>query len=228
MADRIVLNIPHSSFRFPFGYDAWDDGIHIDMERLTDKFTDKLFIPDTSHPEIIPVIFPYSRFFCDAERLVDDPMEKIGQGIIYRKFNGKSRMVSVADEERIMEFYWNHQRCLREAIRDENSFVVDCHSFPSDISDVDICIGLNDDWSRPDDKLVDGIIAVFNRLGYTTAINTPFSNSITPECTFRYKSLMIEVNKKRYLFDDGSLHESNASCIKCAIAEVYKTIFSYT
>ena len=82
MADRIVLNIPHSSFQFPFGYDAWDNGIHIDMERLTDIFTDKLFIPDTSQPEIIPVIFPYSRFFCDAERLVDDPMEKIGQGII--------------------------------------------------------------------------------------------------------------------------------------------------
>ena len=64
MADRIVLNIPHSSFQFPFGYDAWDNGIHIDMERLTDIFTDKLFIPDTSQPEIIPVIFPYSRFFC--------------------------------------------------------------------------------------------------------------------------------------------------------------------
>lgn len=227
MADRIVLNIPHSSFQFPFGYDAWDNGIHIDMERLTDIFTDKLFIPDTSQPEIIPVIFPYSRFFCDAERLVDDPMEKIGQGIIYRRFNGKSRMVSVADEERIMEFYWNYQRCLCEAIRDENSFVVDCHSFPSDISDVDICIGLNDDWSRPDDKLVDDIITVFNRYGYTTAINTPFSNSITPECSFRYKSLMIEVNKKRYLSDDNLIDESKMIRIKSAILDVYSAIFAY-
>lgn len=30
------------------------------------------------------------------------------------------------------------------------SFLIDCHSFPPDLSDVEVCVGVNDDWSRPD------------------------------------------------------------------------------
>lgn len=153
-------------------------------------------------------------------------MEEIGQGIIYRRFNGKKRNVLVADEPRIMATYMNHLRLLRACLRDEHSFMVDCHSFPPDLSDVEICIGLNDDWSRPSDTLVNNVIGIFEGYGLKTAINTPFSNSISPECEFRYKSLMIEINKKLYLTDDGLLFQSGITMLKRAISEVYQYILT--
>jgi putative restriction endonuclease len=30
-----------------------------------------------------------------------------------------------------------------------DALLLDCHSFPSELSDVDICIGFNEDWSKP-------------------------------------------------------------------------------
>lgn len=226
MADRIVLNIPHSSFVFPFGFDAWEEGMQKEIERLTDKYTDRIFVPDVDNPNIFAVIYPYSRFFCDVERLMNDPMEEIGQGIIYKRFNGKKRDVPVADDPRIMATYMNHIRLLRACLKDEQSFMVDCHSFPPDLSDVEICIGLNDDWSRPSDTLINNVIGIFESYGLKTAINTPFSNSISPEYHFRYKSLMIEINKKLYLNENGALLQSGIAMLKKAISEVYQSILT--
>ena len=37
------------------------------------------------------MVFPYSRFVCDAERLENDPLEEKGQGIIYKEYDGHKR-----------------------------------------------------------------------------------------------------------------------------------------
>ncbi|MCI6239358.1 MAG: N-formylglutamate amidohydrolase, partial [Lachnospiraceae bacterium] len=80
MIDNIVLNIPHSSSEFPgTAKDGWENGIDEHIQRWTDWGTDRLFgMASSMDPRIHPVTFPWSRFFCDVERLENDPLEKIG------------------------------------------------------------------------------------------------------------------------------------------------------
>ena len=97
-----------------------------------------------------------------------------------------------------MGIWSKHQEKLANAIMDENTILVDCHSFPSDVSDCNICIGHNEDWSY-DKRIVDGVVRIFKNSGYTVEINKPYSNSIAPPKDFHYKSIMIEVNKRIYM-----------------------------
>ena len=84
---RIVLNIPHASPVFPFGRSGWEEGIGGEIARWTDWYTDYLFAGASRlDGRIIPVIYPFSRFFCDVERLKDDPLESVGRGRVYRRF----------------------------------------------------------------------------------------------------------------------------------------------
>ena len=47
-------------------------------------------------------------------------------------------------------------------------------------------------------------VNLFEDSGYKVGINNPYSNSETPDCPFRYKSMMLEVNKGAYM-EDASL-----------------------
>ena len=80
-----------------------------------------------------------------------------------------------------------------------DSLIIDCHSFPSDLADIDICIGYNDDASRPDQEMIDSVARLFDGAGFKVGLNNPYSNSITPKKPIDYKSLMIEVNKRCYM-----------------------------
>ena len=91
-----------------------------------------------------------------------------------------------------LSFWHIDERFLNEA-------VLDCHSFPARMSDVDICIGFNEDWSKPDTRAIEYAVNWFEDNGFKVGINTPYSNSIAPECSFRYHSMMLEINKKAYL-----------------------------
>ena len=87
MFGRIVLNIPHASPVFPFGRGGWEDGIRREIDRWTDWYTDWLFSSASRlDSRIIPVAYLFSRFFCDVERLENDPLEAVGQGIVYERF----------------------------------------------------------------------------------------------------------------------------------------------
>ena len=92
------------------------------------------------------------------------------------------------------------------------------------MSDVEICIGLNDDWSRPSGQLIDIVLTHFRDAGYRTEINTPFSNSVTPEKDFHYKSFMIEVNKSVYLHDDNSPAHPGMQSLKESISALYSKL----
>ena len=91
--NKIVLHIPHASVNGIFGaYGKWPSDpyfINDCVNRWTDWYTDFLFA--TSNENVTSVVFPYSRFVCDAERLDNDPMEAEGQGILYRQFSGFKR-----------------------------------------------------------------------------------------------------------------------------------------
>ena len=214
---RIVLHIPHASPVFPFGRSGWDDGIEAEIARWTDWYTDYLFgSASRLSPEIVPIVYPFSRFFCDVERLEDDPLESIGQGRVYRRFGSLHRNVSEREVRWIEDSYREHRERLRSALCPE-CLLIDCHSFLRDLSGVDICIGVNEDFSRPDDRLIECVLEHFNSRGYCTRLNDPYSNALAPDCGFPYQSIMIEVNKGTYLEGNDELNIERAFKIKKTI-----------
>ena len=222
MFDRIVLHIPHSSAVFPFGEECWDDGIGAEIRRWTDWHTDTLFGLD--NPRIVPVIYPYSRFYCDAERLLGDPLEAVGQGIVYRNFAGLQRRITNCEAEAVMRSYHKHIARLRRALGRGRPLLIDCHSFPADLSDIEICIGFNEDWSKPEEMVRDLVASRFSEAGYKVGINTPYSNSISPACSFAYPSLMIEVNKRVYMNDETEINEEGFKCLRKTIQSTYSDL----
>jgi N-formylglutamate amidohydrolase len=74
--------------------------------------------------------------------------------------------------------------------------------------DIDICIGFNEDETRPDPSVIGNIVGYFKSLGYKVGINEPFSNSKTFDVPIRYHSLMIEVNKRLYM-NERTLEQSD-------------------
>lgn len=220
--NRIVLNEPHASIE-----GLYDDNLsfwQIDAQfindcvlRLTDWHTDYLF-HSYRDERIKTVRFPFSRFIVDAERLWNDPMEAIGQGIIYRHFDSHVRMVPASAEERLLRLWHWHQKRLKDALC-EGAILLDCHSFPSDMGDVDICIGYNEDWSKPAKSTLELVVNLFEENGYKVGFNEPFSNSETPDCPFRYQSMMLEINKRVYMEED-SLHLKCPSHFKQDVSSV--------
>ena len=71
---NIVLNIPHTSINGVFDpkYGGWPHNqyfINNCLNKWTDWYTDFLFAPLSEQKDVSTVVFPYSRFVCDAERL---------------------------------------------------------------------------------------------------------------------------------------------------------------
>ena len=200
--NRIVLNEPHASIEGLYderlsGWSIDDRFINDVVFHLTDWHTDYLF-HGFKHPNIRTVRFPFSRFIVDAERLWNDPMEDIGQGIIYRHFDDYQRHVPQPYEALLLQLWEGHQQKLKSSLC-EDALLLDCHSFPEDMGNVDVCIGFNEDWSKPSQELLDFTMNLFEENGYSVGVNYPYSNSEAPACPFGYQSMMLEVNKRVYL-----------------------------
>jgi N-formylglutamate amidohydrolase len=184
-----------------------------------------VFVPDKRNG-IKTVIADYSRFFVDVERLPNDPLEAIGQGILYEKFNGLKRFIGVEERRGMLAYYLGYIKNLKEMLN-EHSLLIDCHSFPSDLSDVDICIGYNNDWSKPTDFVIDLITGYFEHEGYKVGRNEPYSNAISPKTNFNYNSIMIELNKRIYM-DEKTLELSdNAKNIRKQLSTLYSLLLRY-
>ncbi len=223
--ERIVLHIPHASPVLPFGRAGWDAGIEREIARWTDWHTGWLFGSSSlADPRIVPVAYPFSRFFCDVERLEDDPLETVGQGRVYRRFGSLERTLPEEELAFALGSYAEHRKRLVGALSagGPGTLLVDCHSFPADLSDVDVCIGVNDDWSRPDEALIEKVVEHFISRGYSTAVNAPYSNSVSPEAGFRYASLMIELNKRTYLQGISEMDMRKALSVRESIGEFFR------
>lgn len=196
--NKIVLNVPHSSLERC--YEGWMGSLNMFplIKKWTDWHTDILF----NEERVTMIRFPFSRFFCDVERIVNDPLEKEGKGIIYYKYDGFTRNVTENLKLDVLRWYEIHRRLLSNAIED-NTIILDCHSFPPKENDlIDICVGYNDDETKPSDEVIDAVCTIFEKEGYLVSINSPYSNSITPKSDKKYHSLMIEVNKSVYMDED--------------------------
>ena len=223
---RIVLNIPHSSNK---GIEnaGWEDfsAISEKINKWTDWHTDVIFNPNPRLNDSISIVkSELSRFVVDVERLVVDPLEKIGQGIVYTNFEGINRVITEERKNELICYYEDYINRLKNEL-DCDTMLIDCHSFPSDLcEDVDICIGYNEDWSKPSDDFISGAIQYFKDRGYKVGVNTPYSNSISPKCDCEYKSLMIEVNKRLYLKSDGVTLRADAYKIANLINGFYEYV----
>lgn len=198
---NIVLNIPYSSTQGIFDNEigGWTPNPHFIndcVNKWTDWWTDMLF--HSNNENVKSFIFPYSRFVCDAERLENDPMEEKGQGIIYTSFDGyKRKDLSNENIIKLLDIRRQYLKKISDSLTEE-SVLIDCHSFPQDLSDADICIGFSEDWSY-NEKITNFVVDAFTKHGYKVSVNKSFSNSITPQTSFPYTSIMIEVNKKVYM-----------------------------
>ena len=224
--DNLVLNIPHASVA-GLGYAKWDDevGLIREVRKWTDWYTDLIFVPDNK-PGVKSITADYSRFVVDVERLEDDPLDNIGQGIVYTQFNGIKRTID--DEERLgmMAYYYAYIKQLKGMLN-EHSLLVDCHSFPSELSDVDICIGVNNDWSRPTEFVIELVAEAFKQAGYSVMVNQPYSNSIAPQMEFSYDSIMIELNKRIYLNEQTLELLDSANKVRAALNTLYELLLKY-
>lgn len=222
--DTLVLNIPHSSVEgmiesgWPINRDMWQS-----VRRWTDWYTDYLFA--TSNPHIKTVRMGLSRFIVDVERLIDDPLQEIGQGIVYTRFEEHMRLVDSSELMLLRQLYNAHHQTLKQCIT-PGTLLIDCHSFPSDISDVDVCIGYNKDWSKPPTEVIGKVRNAFEERGYKVGINTPYSNSVTPHCPFEYNSLMIELNKRVYMDESTLMMTPEADVIKDIISSLYNLLLN--
>ena len=177
---------------------------------------------------IYQVSFSYSRLFCDVERLENDPLEEKGLGIHYdfAKITKKpSYFWWSLTKNDALRLYNEHQKKLSSIICPEvgmaviTSLILDCHSFSErdnvlcpnahEFKDIDICLGFNEDETKPSDVFIESIKKFFTACGYKVAYNKPFSNSKTIQydasqhlCKPNYHTIMIEVNKHCYMNED--------------------------
>ncbi len=232
---NIVLHIPHASTQFPENSNHTFSDLDGDEGLLIDYYTDELFSPEQATEHIHSVVFPYCRLYCDIERLINDPLEKDGLGFCYDRFIWNSPQYvfpirSFNTREEAFRLYVEHHSSMSQKLLGlgKGTLLIDCHSFSSqptllcsNPSDIDICIGFNEDATRPNKVVIGNIKQHFNSLGYKVAINTPFSNSKTFEVPVEYHSVMIEVNKCLYMNEETLEKTDGFNQLKADIQSLY-------
>lgn len=215
--NNIVAWVPHTSLFLPNidNSSKWDK-VRRDALILADYKVDVLynFLPNK-------ITSQYSRFAVDLERYLDDkqePMSAKGMGYLYnRLIDGTPFDRSVFGDASIFTEYYKQKHAeLKKAVESigNGCVLLDLHSFnPKPIecdmdktpNRPDICLGFNEDETKPAENTLKAIKDYLEDNGLKVAYNTPFSGSMTTNTKVKYKSLMIEINKRCYL-TNNNLH----------------------
>ena len=245
---NLIIHTPHAgtilpiySHGHPMGRWVRKQAISPLHKQLCDHYTDKLFFPESI--DVRQISFPYSRLFCDVERLINDPLEKKGLGICY----DVEKLINKAphswfgawslSKEQAMSLYHTHQQMLYDAAG-RGCFILDCHSFSEqdnilcpnahEFRDIDICLGYNEDKSKPYPKTIDEVALFLRQHGYRVEFNTPFSNAIAVDKgVWTCQSLMIEVNKHCYMNEDTLEITAGYYKLHAELQELYKLLLNY-
>ena len=228
MEQKLLLHIPHSSTSFPDESGYTFDDLNADERLLIDYYADELFLPEKPSEQIDSVVFLYCRLCCDVERLVNDPLEKDRLGLHYNR-NHRSFL---AKEEAFSIYADYHASVAKKLVSmGDGTLLIDCHSFSSipnmlndNPPDIDICIGYNEDDTKPDEAIISRIANHFKALGYKVGINTPFSNSKTFPVPVQYSSVMIEVNKRLYMDEKTMEKTEGFEKVKRVILELFNLL----
>ena len=222
---KIVAAIPHSVS--DAHYWQWRDEPHIKkaLNRWTDWFTDELFGIEMSGITVVKA--KMSRFECDVERLEGEE-DRLCRFIRERKDGNISTKEWVLRNAMYRNMYladWYRYRAeILDAAHEGVSLIVDCHSFPSDIApDVDVCLGYNEDATKPTVQTIELVTRLFRDAGYSVAINRPYANAIAPAGYIGH-SLMIEVNKHTYMDEQTLQKNSGFDRLKNTIDSVYREL----
>ena len=232
----VVVHIPHASVFIPDEYRQSillsDDELRKEIVSMTDAFCDELY----NFPGGDIITAPVSRLVCDMERFRDDehePCAKKGQGLMYTHTSDGRQLRkydSALREKVLAEYYDPHHARLTAAVdtaleRYGKCLIIDGHSFP-DAGMPDFDIGTDDFHTPPD--LRDALCKRVGDLGFSHAINIPYSGTITPMKHYgkdkRVMSVMIETNRKLYqqpgkFEKNADFEEIRAACrelIRCA------------
>lgn len=231
MKDKLLIHVPHSSLALP------EEFMTRVLFKREEILRENKFLCDLKVENFIPkdfkstVIFPYSRMFCDVERFRSDELEsmaKLGMGAVYKKDTNGIDFIEYDEEYKnyvLDNFYDKHHFELENTVEEIiNSYgtceIIDLHSF-SDLmvyklfkrsENPDICIGVEESFC--DYELVELTKSYFEKLRYSVKINYPYQGSLVPTKYYfsldkRVKSLMIEINKRVYLYDEDKYLEFN-------------------
>jgi N-formylglutamate deformylase len=229
----MILHIPHSSRHIPEtlrGQFVLDDhALEREVALVTDAFTDELFdCPDVE------------RFSRDR----DEPMSRVGQGMIYTKTClGEPLRRALSDEERRLlksGYYVPHHELLRRAVLEEllsggKALIVDCHSFPGrplpcdesqDENLPDFCIGTDAFHTPP--RLLRLVESAVRGHGYSVGVNSPYSGTLVPSAYHRknpdVRSVMIEVNRRLYMDEKTGAKSPGFKSVKDRIQAMLKEL----
>lgn len=205
----MILHIPHASTKMHDSVTVPD--LEDNLILLTDWYTDELF----QHKMASRVVADISRLVVDMERVPNDRMDDVGKGRFYT--DNVDGIPIIRKLSKAYEFlYENYHDWLNTTVAGYLSYfpivvVVDCHSFnPIPLpwetygERPDFCIGVNK--THVPEGLVDILNEYFNGQGFSVGINTPYSGAIIPRNFINEPnvfSIMIEVNKRLYLNNDG-------------------------
>jgi N-formylglutamate amidohydrolase len=213
MQNYVVVHVPHASGVLPQDLPGSTYLINPaeEIERVTDWYTDDLFSGYES------VAFPWSRIYCDVERLIPDPLDAVGQGFAYeRTLDGRRlRSLTVEDRTFVRSLYDKHHASLEGAIERAVSLmpvmIVDAHSFSAEQARLsgsaldpldmpNVCIGHN--RGTLPDKFLWGLYQHFKGAGWRVALNEPYQGSLIPDAYKAHpdvRTVMLEINKGVYL-----------------------------
>ena len=237
---EFIFHIPHSSTYIPnncnFIVDA--EAIENEIHMFTDWHIDKIF----NVKNVTEIIAPYSRLFCDVERLLtNEPMEKYGRGFYYTKTSdGQELRISCLNYvNHVREYYYNqHHKKLSDLVHNKlnlynRAIIIDCHSFletsiigNAEIAEFpDICIG-TDEFHTPK-FLIDIFVDKFKSLGYSVEINKPFSGTMIPQDNYmknpNVQGIMIEINKRLYMHGNAT-HPIKLMRLNEVISSIFETL----
>ena len=216
---HIVLGIPHANgqaYSSPEKRWRGDKAIVSERNRWTDWYTHELF--GRIRDNVFVVQSEGSRFDCDLERLEHEP-DRICR-YYYKEKGGVAPSVAFQNEM-LAKWFGYRAELMAAAAKGERAIILDCHSFPSDYEPmVDVCLGYNEDGSRPAEAELRRVMELFERNGYRTAFNRPYGNAIAP-IGYIGKSLMIEVSKRCYMDESKLRKGSGFASFAATIDRVY-------
>ncbi len=194
------------------------DAVGPNLAMQTDWATDRIFDLDG----LTRLVTPWSRLFCDVERLPDqdEPLYMDGRGFYYTLGYDRSPLRCEDPEHKAFvyrTYYRAHHDVLEclvaEALdRTGSCHIIDCHSFgelpigtqcTAPLSP-DFCVG-TDAYHTPE-HIREHAVSFFHEHGYSVELDNPFAGCVIPLSYYRTNpsvtGLMIEVNKRLYM--DGN------------------------
>ncbi|MCX5640860.1 MAG: N-formylglutamate amidohydrolase [Planctomycetota bacterium] len=236
----LILHIPHSHLAIPASlkreFVVRHKKLSTHLAASTDHFTDELF--DSNLPNTQALIFPISRLAVDPERFERDalePMAKRGLGVLYERGHDgnviREPISGARREELLAAWYRPHHEWLTQSVDDAlarapRALVIDCHTFPDlpfamdadqEVPRPDVCIGTagihTPAW------LVRAATKWCKSQGWSVRVDAPYSGSMVPlkhnSKDRRVLSIMIEINRARYMELQGTKAVRRASFKKC-------------